>query len=71
MLKIKDDVDLKELEKFNFKKYEYTHLLILRKEEYDFASIDIRNRRYEIFDLCNLTYDLTYDLIQEGLVEKV
>ena len=40
MLKIRDDVDLKELEKFGFRKYEYTHLLVLRKEEHDFASLD-------------------------------
>lgn len=71
MLKIKDDVDLKELERFNFKKNEYTHLLILRKDEHDFASIDIRDKKYEILDLCNLTYNLTYDLIQAELVEKV
>ena len=32
MLKIKDSVDLKELEKFGFKKYEYTHLLVYRKK---------------------------------------
>lgn len=70
MLKIKDDVDLKELEKFEFRKHEYTHLLVLRKEEHDFASIDIRNRRYEILDLCNLTYNLTYDLIKADLVVK-
>lgn len=71
MLKIKDGVDLKKLEKFNFLKYGYTHLLVLRKEEHDFAVIDTRNREYEIVDLCNLTYNLTYDLIQAGLVEKV
>ena len=70
MLKIKDDVDLKELKKFEFKKHEYTHLLVLRKEEHDFASIDIRNRRYEILDLCNLTYNLTYDLSKADLVVK-
>ena len=70
MLKIKDDVDLKELEKFGFEKYKYTHLLVLRKEEHDFACIDIRNKNYEILDLCNLTYNLTYDLIQSNLVEK-
>ncbi len=33
MLKIRDDVDLKELEKFGFRKYEYTHLLVLRKKD--------------------------------------
>lgn len=42
----------------------------VEKEEHDFASIDIRNRRYEILDLCNLTYNLTYDLIKADLVEK-
>lgn len=61
---------MKELEKIGFKKREYTHLLVFRKEEHDFAAVDIRNNRYEIFDLCNLTYNLTYDLIQAGLVEK-
>ncbi len=70
MLKIRDDISMEELEKFEFKKYEYTHLLILRKEEHDFASIDIRNRRYEILDLCNLTYNLTYDLIKANLIGK-
>lgn len=71
MLKIKDNVDLKELEKFGFEKYEYTHLIVLRKDNHDFACIDIRDKNYEILDLCSLTYNLTYDLIQAGLVEKV
>ena len=71
MLKIKDCVDLKELEKFGFKKYEYTHLLLYRKQEHDFATIDIRNRRYEILDLCSLTYNLTFDLIEAKILEKV
>ena len=71
MLKIKDDVDLKELEKFGFKINGYTHLLVLREDEHDFASIDVRNRIYEILDLCNKTYNLTYDLIQSSLVEKM
>lgn len=71
MLKIKDNLDLKELEKFEFKKFECTHLLVLRKDNHDFACVDIRDRKYEIFDLCNLTYNLTYDLIQKDLVEKI
>jgi len=71
MLKIKDNVDLKELEKFDLKKYEYTHLLVLRKDNHNFACVDIRDRKFEIFDLCNLTYNLTYDLIQTGFIEKV
>lgn len=71
MLKIKDDVDLKELEKLNFKKYEATHLLYFRKNNHDFACVDIRDKKYEILDLCNLTYNLTYDLIQAELLKKV
>ena len=70
MLKIKEEVDLKELEKFGFKKYEYTHLLVYRKKEHDFPTIDIRNRRYEILDLCSLTYNLTFDLIEAKILEK-
>ena len=70
MLKRRDDVNLKELEKNGFRKYEYTHLLVLRKEEHDFACIDIRNKRYEILDICNLTYNITYDLIKANLVVK-
>lgn len=61
----------KELEEFELKKYEYIHLLILRKDNHDFTCVDIRDRKYEILDLCNLAYNLTYDLIQANLVEKV
>lgn len=71
MLKIKDSVDLRELEKLGFKKYEYTHLLVYRRKEHDFATIDMRNRRYEILDLCSLTYNLTFDLIEANILEKV
>ena len=74
MLKIKDSVDLKELEKFEF---EYTNedeqFLVLNKNQ---DSILIHNREitlrvneanvYEDYDLSPL-----YDLIQAGLVEKV
>lgn len=71
MLKIRDDLDLNDLASCGFKKYEYTHLLVYRKEEHDFAVIDIRNRRYEILDLCSLTYNLTFDLIEGKILEKV
>jgi len=71
MLKIKDDVDLKELEKLNFKKYEATHLLYFRKDNHDFACADTRDRKYEILDLCSLSYNLTYDLIKTDILEKV
>lgn len=65
-----EKIELEKLEKFEFKNYEYINLLILRKNEHDFASIDKRNKQYEILDLCNLTYNLTYDLIKLGYIEK-
>ena len=70
MLKIKNSIDLNNLENYGFKKYEYTHLLVYRKKEHDFATIDIRNRRYEILDLCSLTYNLTFDLIEANILEE-
>jgi hypothetical protein len=70
MLRIKKD-KMNELERFGFKKYEYTHLLVLRKDNHDFACVDIRDRRYEILDLCSLTYNLTYDLTKADMVEKI
>ena len=71
MLKVKENIDLNDLASCGFKKYEYTHLLLYRKQEHDFATIDIRNRRYEILDLCSLTYNLTFDLIEAKILEKV
>lgn len=70
MLKVRADIDLKELEKLGFLKYEYTDLLVLRKNNHDFACVDTRDKGYEILDLCNLTYNLTYDLIQAKILEK-
>lgn len=70
MLRIKED-KMNELERFGFKKYEYTHLLVLRKDNHDFAFVDIRDKRYEILDLCSLTYNITYDLIKADMVERI
>ena len=76
MLKIKDNVDLKELEKFGFKNIpqycdsEYYSL------KTDFVCIEIMQRIISIehyeFD-CYVFYelDILYDLIQAGLIEKV
>ena len=85
MLKIKDNVDLKELEKFGFKYNEATYEnWNLRLQDTFSNSVEIRitNDRiiYPVADLScyNLgnTYelkmhDIMYDLIQAGLVEKV
>ena len=69
MLKIKDDVDLKELEKFGFKKKYYYNATVLESED---------NKQDILFDLktkkmlfCNFGYDILYDLIKADLVEKV
>ena len=69
MLKIKDNVDLKELEKYGFKKKYYYNAYVLESED---------NKQDLVFDyetrklrFCNWGYDTLYDLIKDGLVEKV
>jgi hypothetical protein len=78
VLKIKDDVDLKELEKFGFKK-------LKSEREYYLFNIDgsefieiIDNQIYlyindEYYNCYTgeKTFDRLYDLIQAGLVEKI
>ena len=75
MLKIKDNVDLKELEKFGFEKrynkfYEYNS-----KENIELTYMvwfDYRNLIVSTYDGDEVELDNTiYDLIQAGLVEKV
>lgn len=80
MLKIKDDVDLKELEKYGFKvkfdentgrpwvyqclRFQFVYVVIVTRELN--LSIDyIHNDNEEEF------YNLIYDLITADLVEKV
>lgn len=81
MLKIKDNVDLKELEKFGFKKV---------KEDFDFEyqyfvngsweKIGILSSRHIYFEIMKRSIyglivedrlSVLFDLIQAGLVEKV
>ena len=59
MLKIKDNVDLKELEKFGFKEFSNIY----------FSEATSISKKYRFILTSNL--DLVYDLIQAGLVEKV
>lgn len=82
MLKIKDSVDLKELEKFGFiyNKYDNSYMINLGEDRRGaFCNLYIENRiLYIVFagddngycgnDILN---DVIYDLIQAGLVEKV
>lgn len=79
MLKIKDNVDLKELEKYGFENFilfcEYY------KNVYEFLRIkhlnvnketkEIYFEKLEIWQDSRESLDILYDLIQAGLVEKV
>lgn len=73
-LRIKDDVDLKELEKFGFiykdEIGQYVYNVINEP-----LTINVWNRKFNITDYhtltANILIDKIYDLIQAGLVEKV
>ena len=78
MLKIKDNVDLKELEKFSFKQNNHHDLFTryeYKPENYTCLYID-EARILSVFPtyydkLSSKIMDKLYDLIQAGLVEKV
>ena len=80
MLKIRDDVDLKELEKFGFKEIKTSNGNIyyfqITKNYAEYVHITIYNDRYITLDVNYEDYftediDIFYDLIQAGLIEKV
>ena len=75
MLKIKDDVDLKELEKFGF-------VYFNDKRSARYGCLDYQKGNLEIFinnarvitmasDKVVIDLEVLYDLIKAGLVEKV
>ena len=80
MLKIKSDIDLKELEKYGFKrkfdentgelwKYQCLHFqfvyVVIRTRELNLSISYLDNENEEEF------YNLIFDLIKDGLVEKM
>lgn len=77
MLKIKDNVDLKELEKFGFIKtqpHAYTDYWHYYFSLDGVSEITIDNGREIIIKIDESTFlnlDILYDLIQAGLVGKV
>lgn len=83
MLKVKDSVDLKELEKFGFTtskkvkdKYNFDTKLVkaVFKSEDDFNAMTISNKRsIDLTDYFeNIKWlDTLYDLIKADLIEKV
>lgn len=85
MLKIKDNVNLKDLEKYGFKYTPdcYEKCILYLQNTFDGAIyIRITNDRI-VYPVCDLDmynlgnnnefkiHDILYDLIQDGLVEKV
>lgn len=76
MLKIKDEVDLKELEKFGFLDRDdttYVKKVYLHNDADDknFYVIDKKSRIIDLARLDGELDDTLYDLIQAGLVQKV
>lgn len=75
MLKIKDNVDLKELEKFGFRYIRNSNYPSLSNEKYyyDYAgmiAIYGNTRTIIVRHTGTETMNTLYDLIQAGLVEK-
>lgn len=80
MLKIKDDVDLKELKKFGFEyvfgePFDFCYKKVyLRNDDDDknfYKIVDNKYREIQLTRLDGQLDDTLYDLIQAGLVEKV
>lgn len=79
MLKIKDSVDLKELEKYGFEYqdedrnyWKYSFLNRYGDEKQYWVDVDTREIEFMVDSGKILKYDNTiYDLIKDGLVEKV
>ena len=80
MLKIKDNVDLKELEKFGFENdgYNYYYDFIPYNEDTSngqYVLVDIKTRKiyldYIDLDYFDKSVELLYDLIKADMVEKV
>ena len=77
MLKIKDDVDLKELEKFGFR-YDNKDNKYLLKNKFNFDMAEIIpddwfqcRRSIGIYNCSDKALSILYDLIKADLVEKV
>lgn len=79
MLKLKDEINLKELEKYGFKKVkkgmtdfvpEVKYWYTLNDSEYDCITVFKDRHIFFGLDCYGETYDIIYDLIKDGLVEK-
>lgn len=72
MLKIRDDIDLEELKKFGFTLNDDEWYVKDIKGMYIFVKPLSREIVIQAYNICDFSKLYTiYDLIQEGLVEKV
>ena len=75
MLKIKDDIDMKELEKYGFEKTDLWRSRICVFKTNIYANISkiiiYKDRKIRLNGIDKETIDKLYDLIQAGLVKKV
>lgn len=75
MLKIIDNADLKELEKYGFKEYilvdKNYYALTYRNMNNIKVNTDTRIMHYNQMSVDNFIPNVIYDLIKDGLVEKV
>lgn len=71
MLKIKDDVDLNDLEQYGFKYCDETgQWEIERSNDFETLRVNVWNRKIVAYNIDRLV-DVLYDLIKDGLVEKL
>lgn len=75
MLRVKDNVDLKELEKYGFIKDNYNVLYNYQQNRFTGIRVEIETRRIGIYNSADIivekeTLTKLYDLIKDGLVEK-
>ena len=77
MLKIKDNVNLKELEKFGFEENEYDYFYFQNPGQYKeiriLINIKTRNIKTDLDPFADnyIIHDKIYDLIKADLIEKV
>lgn len=77
MLKIKDNVDLKKLEKYGFESVDRNRFLNKYSYTSNCGTITYRiwvhkeDRCLSIHNATNAVFDVLYNLIKDGLVEKV
>lgn len=74
MLKIIDNYDLKQLEKCGFNYYQNGKYKVYEIDEWEsYIGIELKDRiiRIGIEDYHELREDVLYDMIKDGIVEKV